>query len=234
MSIDPSPGTSSSAPEDPRRATQRLRNAMHRLAIGAGLGMPRHDLAMSLQDIWRDTLGSAEQETGSLSHRQRLAAELVTGTCATARWLDPARSAQAVAPLCVVLWHVGPLHGEAHAATLWLDMVVPADDRKAAAMEWAFDVRLLLAESDIPHCADIVLLDDGVSTAGDAASTAPAVIDVWGCMSLYHRYERSGVRSAQRAAFEPKLRAGDAKAPVRRRMYTDCANTDTAGNRQIA
>ena len=46
-----------SSAQDPRRATQRLRNSMQRLAIGAGLGVARRELAGALHDIWRDSLG---------------------------------------------------------------------------------------------------------------------------------------------------------------------------------
>jgi hypothetical protein len=207
-----SPIVSRPSPADARRETQRLRIAMQRLAIGAGLGTPPHDLAKALHDIWCDAFDADEHETLALPARQRLAAELLAGTCATARWLDPARSMEAVAPLCVVLWHVGALHGRAHPATLWLDLVVPGDGRKAAALEWAFDVRLLLAEADIPHCADTVQLGDRATTTADTAPAAPGVIEVWGCMSLYHHYDHSGMRSRQRAAFEPRRPAAQASA----------------------
>ncbi len=107
-------------------------------------------------------------------------------------------------------------------------------------MEWAFDVRLLLAESDIPHCADMVRLDDLVSTRAEAESLTPGAIEVWGCMSLYHHYQRSGERSAQRTAFEPKPQAArraeldGASEPMRGRLRIDSANTVTAGIRKFA
>lgn len=159
---------------------------LRELAIQAGLGADGEQVARPLRDLFRRELPA--DPALPAADRLRVATAFVHGVCRLARWFDPARSVQAVPPLCVVLWHVGRAFETNDPSTLWIDFVLPDDPRRRPAVEWAHDIRMLLMRADIPHRAETVLVPP-LSTAAP-----PSLSDVaaWGCMSLAHAYRCSG------------------------------------------
>jgi hypothetical protein len=183
------PAVPTTGPYQDALAHRRLRLLMRELSVSAGLGASLSCLGGALLAAFDDTLASP-RNLGA-AQRFRLAGELVAGACKAVRWLDPARSACAVPPLCVVLWHVGSSFRQRHRTTLWLDCVMPDDTRRKAAIEWAHDLRRLLTSAGVPHVVETVLVGSTAHPAELHSQPVPK-LSMWGCESLFHQYLISG------------------------------------------
>lgn len=184
------PGSREQATAHPTDAgIARVRLELHAFAIQAGRGVDGAQFAAPLRDLFAREL--TPRSAASVAERLRLGTAFVRGVCALARWFDPARSTQVVPPLCVVLWHVGRGFASRAPSTLWLDVVLPDDARRVAAVDWALDIRLLLMQAGIPHRAETVLAPPITLSPAPAAAEAQA-LGAWGCMSLLEAYRCSG------------------------------------------
>lgn len=191
--------TSGPAAVTPVLNLRSLRLRLSQLSVQAGLGADVAALASELAGLWREAVASPDRV-------HELVAEVAAGCCAMARWLDPVRSVHAVPPLCVVMWHVGPLQRRDGPAKLWLDLVLPDGGRRAEAQAWAADIRLLLAHAQIPCQSEWILIPQ----SGSALSVGPLPpapwARVWGCKSLFHQYQLSGELQEALAQRVPTLR----------------------------
>ena len=181
----------------------QLRGELRELSLEAGLGARKTELGTRLGRAWSQAcweLGG-ERDEGLV---QRLAANLVSGVCSMARWLEPHRSSSIVPPLCMVLWCVSSSTRFAGGTGLSFDLVLPNDCRRAQALDWGADVRQLLLLSGIHHRVDLVDIPNSNSTLElKLPSEAPRPLTVWGCMALFEQYRRfHGSWLAQRKAME--------------------------------
>lgn len=170
----------------PDARLRRLQLRLRELAIQAGRGAGSDPLVPALRELFRREVSTPASLPAA--ERLRVGTTFLHGVCGLARWFDPARSVQAVPPLCVGLWHVGAAFETRDPSTLWIDFVLPHDGRRQPAIEWAHDIRMLLLQAGIPHRAESVLVPPL------AVATPPTLRDAgaWGCMSLWQAYRCSG------------------------------------------
>jgi hypothetical protein len=162
-----------------------LRLRLTQLSALAAQGAGPLTLAAALARLWEDAACPANAVPEVL-------AEIATGCCAMARWLDAERSVQAVPPLCVVVWRVSGLQRHGGPAKVWLDLVLPDDGRRAQAQAWASDIRLLLAQAQIPCQSEWILIPRPAGTFRELPLPPQGGSRVWGCQSLFHHYQLSG------------------------------------------